>query len=128
MSDANQSGGQQLPAQTDPFGSFMRSPQLVYVLYLAGFVVAFSTLIGVVLAYVNRDRANELDRSHYDFQIATFWRGLVFLVAGIVLIFVVVGWLVILFAAVWMIVRCVKGLNKYSQKEPMAANIGWGFG
>ena len=45
-----------------------------------------------------------------------------------VLIFVLVGWLVLLFDAVWMIVRCVKGLNKLSLKEPMAATIGWGFG
>jgi uncharacterized membrane protein len=127
MSDASQ-GNHQPPVPTGGSGNLMNSPQLVYLLYLGGFILAILPLIGVVLAFVNRDSAAPMERTHYDYQISTFWRGLVIGVVGVVLIFVLVGWLVLLFAAVWMIVRCVKGLNKFSQKEPMAANIGWGFG
>ena len=127
MSDANPSNPQQ-PVPTGGSDNFMKSPQLVYLLYLGGFVIAILPLIGLVLAYVNRDAATPMERTHYDFQISTFWRGLIIFAAGVVLIFVLVGWLVILFGAIWMIVRCVKGLNKFSQKEPMSANIGWGFG
>jgi uncharacterized membrane protein len=93
-----------------------------------GFVIHPASLVGVVLAFVNRDGASPLDRSHYDFQISTFWRGLIIAVIGVVLIFVFIGWLVLLFWAVWTIVRCIKGLSNLSRGLPMEADIGWKFG
>jgi uncharacterized membrane protein len=108
----------------DLFGNL---PQLVYLLYLVGFVLHVTTLAGLVLAYVNRGDASPVERSHYDFQISTFWRGLLMLIAGAILLFVAIGWLVFLFWSVWTIVRCVKGLSKLSRGEPMP-RIGWGFG
>ena len=103
-------------------------PQLVYLLYLLGFVLHPAALVGIILAYVNRGDAEPLARSHYDFQISTFWRGLVMIVVGIVTLFFFVGGLVLVFWVVWAIVRCVKGLTKLSRGEPMPATIGWGFG
>jgi uncharacterized membrane protein len=114
MSDPNQAPP---PSQPPPLISgniFANIPQLVYLLYL--------------LAFVNRDGASPLERSHYDFQISTFWRGLIMVVVGIVAAFVVVGWLILLFWAVWTIVRCTKGLTNLSRGLPMAADIGWKFG
>ncbi len=99
---------------------FGNIPQLVYLLYLLGFVVHPASLVGLVLAFVNRDGASPLERSHYDFQISTFWRGLIMVVVGIV-------W-VLLFWAVWTIVRCIKGLSNLSRGLPMAGDIGWRFG
>jgi uncharacterized membrane protein len=107
---------------------FANVPQLVYLLYLLGFIVHPAALVGVILAVVNRDDASPLERSHYDFQISTFWRGLIIAVVGVVLVFVVVGWLILLLWAVWTIVRCIKGLNNLSRGLPMAADIGWKFG
>ena len=109
----------------DLFGNM---PQLVYLLYFAGFVIGPAVLVGLVLAYVNRDQAPPLERSHYDFQIATFWRGLAMVVVGIVAAFFIVGWLVLLFWVVWAIVRCIKGLTNLSRGQPMPATVGWGFG
>jgi uncharacterized membrane protein len=108
--------------------NFLNSPQLVYLLYFGGFLLAVLPLIGLVVAYVNRDGASELDRSHYDFQISTFWRGLAILAVGVITAFFLIGWLVILFWAVWTIVRNVKGLSAYGKGQPMAATPGWGFG
>lgn len=125
MSDPNQGGGQPL-VKTDGLPS--NTPQLVYLLYFGGFVVAVLALIGLALAYVNRDKANALERSHYDFQISTFWRGLVFLLVGIVTVFFVIGWLIILFWVVWTIIRNVKGLSALGRGEAMRSDIGWGFG
>ena len=102
-------------------------PQLVYLLYFLGFVVHPAALVGLVLAYVNRSEASPLERSHFEFQISTFWRGLLMLIAGAILLFVAIGWLVFLFWSIWTIVRCVKGLSKLSRGEPMP-RIGWGFG
>src|SRR5262249_24256889 len=107
---------------------FANIPQLVYLLYLLGFVSHPASLVGLVLAFVNRDGASPLERSHYDFQISTFWRGLIIAVVGVITIFVFIGWLVLLFWAVWTIVRCIKGLSNLSRGMPMAADIGWRFG
>jgi len=103
-------------------------PQLVYLLYLVGFVLHPAALVGIILAYVNRGEAEPLARSHYDFQISTFWRGLVMIVVGIVTVFFFIGWLLLVFWAVWTIVRCIKGLSKLSRGELMPGTIGWGFG
>jgi len=129
MSDPNQAPPP--PSQPQPLISgniFANIPQLVYLLYLLGFVIHPASLVGLVLAFVNRDGASPLERSHYDFQISTFWRGLVMAVVGVVTIFVFIGWLVLLFWAVWTIVRCIKGLTNLSRGLPMAGDIGWRFG
>jgi len=129
MSDPNQAPPP--PSQPQPLISgnlFANIPQLVYLLYLLGFIIHPAALVGLVLAFVNRDGASPLERSHYDFQISTFWRGLIIAVIGVVLIFVFIGWLVLLFWAVWTIVRCIKGLSKLSRGLPMEADIGWKFG
>ena len=128
MSDPNQAPP---PSQPPPLISgniFANIPRLVYLLYPLGFVLRPASLVGLVLAFVNRDGASPLERSHYDFQISTFWRGLIMVVVGIVAAFVVVGWLILLFWAVWTIVRCIRGLTNLSRGLPMAADIGWKFG
>jgi uncharacterized membrane protein len=125
MSDPNQAKPQPPLVSGNIFANI---PQLVYLLYLLGFVIHPAALVGLVLAFVNRDGASPLERSHYDFQISTFWRGLIMVVVGIVAAFVVVGWLILLFWVVWTIMRCIKGLTNLSRGLPMAADIGWKFG
>ena len=125
MSDQNQ-GGAQPPVNLNNLMNNM--PMVVYLLYFAGFVIPVLPLIGVIIAFVNRDRATPLERSHYDFQISTFWRGLVMAVVAIITVFFWIGWLIMLFAVVWSIVRNVKGIMALSRGEAMRGDIGWGFG
>ena len=127
MSNAPNSG----PSAPPPPGTsdiLSNIPQLVYLLFFGGFVIAPAALIGVVLAYVNRDEAGPLARSHYDFQIATFWRGLVLLAVGVITAFFLVGWLVLLFWLIWTVIRLVKGFTNLGKNQPMSPTIGWGFG
>jgi uncharacterized membrane protein len=130
MSDPNAGGGlpQRQPPLIDGPGLFSNLPQLVYLLYLASFVFAPASLVGVVIAYVNRATPDPIERSHYDFQIATFWRGLVIAVVGVITAFFLIGWLILLFLAVWLIVRSIKGLGNLSRRQPMPDTQGWGFG
>ena len=128
MSDPNQGGGQQPVPVVNTNNLLSNIPQLVYLLFSGGFIFAFLPVIGLVLAYVNRDKATPLERSHYNFQISTFWRGVVILVIGVITVFFLIGWLIILSWAVWTIIRNVTGLSALSRGEPMAANIGWGLG
>src|SRR5882724_1169857 len=128
MSDPQQAPPPAQPPALISGNIFANIPQLVYLLYLLGFVIHPASLVGLVLAFVNRDGASPLERSHYDFQISTFWRGLIMAVVGIVTVFFFVGWLILLFWAVWTIVRCIRGLTNLSRGLPMAADIGWKFG
>lgn len=85
--------------------------QVVYILLLAGLVVGVTYLVAVVMAYVYRDDAPPWLRSHFTYQIRTFWIGLGLTVLGGLLTLVLVGWVVLLAAVVWLIVRCAKGLK-----------------
>lgn len=91
--------------------------KIVYVLYLLSLVVGVTSLVGVVVAYVNRGEAPEPLANHYRFQIRTFWMGVVYGLAGLVLLVVGIGWLVLMAEAVWVVVRCVKGLRYLERRE-----------
>ena len=61
------------------------NPQLaliVYILYLAAYVVGITAVIGVIIAHVQVGTAEPVLASHYRFQIRTFWIGLLYLVVG----------------------------------------------
>ena len=51
-------------------------PAVVYGLYLLGLVNGLTILVGLVVAYINLDKAGQRLRTHYDLQIRTFWIGL----------------------------------------------------
>ncbi len=99
--------------------------KVVYVLYLVSFALGITLVVGVIMAYVNVGDAPEPLKSHYRFQIRTFWIGLLYALLGVVLMFAVVGFLVFAFLAVWLIVRCVKGLKALDRREPYPAVTTW---
>ncbi|VAW04204.1 hypothetical protein MNBD_ALPHA01-1350 [hydrothermal vent metagenome] len=101
--------------------------KIVYILYLVGLVIGLTGIIGVVIAYVNRSDAPDWLKSHYQFQIRTFWIGGLYMLIGALLAFVVIGWLVMLFWVIWLIVRCIKGLKSLDQKEAHPNPTGWMF-
>jgi len=92
---------------------------LIYILYLASFVVGVTSLIGLVMAYVYKGAAPAWVQTHYRFQIRTFWIGLLYGVIGGVTVFIGVGFLVLLFLAIWYIVRCVKGMQRIGLGQPV---------
>jgi len=94
------------------------SAKIVYGLYLASLVTGVTLLIGIIMAYVNVGDAPEPVRSHYRFQIRTFWIGLLYSVISGILTMAVVGFAGFVFAGVWLIVRCVKGLKAIDRNEP----------
>ena len=107
--------------------STSNSAKLVYILYLAGLITGITGIIGVVMAYINRNDATEWLRTHYDFQIRTFWIGAVLMFFGTLLALVVVGYFILLFWAVWLIVRCVKGMKYLGQEQAHPNPTGWLF-
>lgn len=95
-------------------------PTIINLLYLASCITGITAIVGVVLAYVWRgEAAGGWEESHYQYQINTFWIGLVGTVLGVVLMIVLIGFLVLLAVAVLVIVRSVMSLLNAQKREPM---------
>ena len=124
MTDLNYNSG--VGGQTD--GAAGKTANLIYILYLASLIFGITAIIGVVMAYLNRDDAPEWVKSHYTFQIRTFWIGLLFGLIGAFTLVFLVGWLIMLFVAVWWIVHCVKGMKFISANKPCPDPTSWMFG
>ncbi len=92
----------------------------VYALQAAGFFVGLTWIVAVVMNYVKRDdvRGTWLE-SHFDWQIRTFWWGLLWAVVGGILTLVVVGIAVLFADAVWIIYRIVKGWLNLAENKPV---------
>ncbi len=109
-------------------GAFDRSASnvnIVYYLYLASILVGITSIIGVIIAYMNRGPGSDWLDSHYTFQIRTFWIGLLYGLIGFALTFVFIGFFVLLFVLIWWIVRCIKGLQLAGARQPVPDPGAW---
>jgi uncharacterized membrane protein len=123
--NAPDSGGQQSGPGVSINPEDPGAVTLIYILYLVGLVIGLSTLIGVVIAYINKDNAPEWLKSHYIHQIHTFWKWLLFIVVGALTAVFAIGVVILLGAYVWMVIRCVKGLTMVSRGQPHPEPRGW---
>lgn len=101
---------------------------IVYVLYLVGFLTGVSAVIGLIIAWIEVEHAEPVARSHFRFQIRTFWIGLLYLVAGAITFYIAIGVVILLWWIVWTAIRCVKGLLALNAGEPIADPESWLFG
>ncbi|WP_022670573.1 DUF4870 family protein [Hippea alviniae] len=95
-----------------------KNARIVYYLYLASLVVGITAIVGVIMAYVNKNEAADWVKTHYRFQIRTFWIGLAFGLVSALLCIVIIGYLLLIGVAIWFIFRCVKGLTYLEKKQP----------
>lgn len=114
--------------ETTRTGDAPALPLAVYILYLVGFVTGVTAVVGVIIAHVNRDTAPAWVRSHYTFQIHTFWWGVLAFVVGSLLTWVLIGWLILLAWMVWTALRCVLGLSRLLERRPVDRPQGLGLG
>jgi len=109
------------PKSAEELAGLKSITQVVYALQALSFLWGITAIVGVVINYVKRDDARgTLYESHFEWQIRTFWWGLLWGIVGFVLVFVVVGFAVLFAAWVWMIYRVVKGWLKLSEGKPVA--------
>lgn len=90
---------------------------VIYALYLASFVVGFTSIIGVIIAYIYRGKGPAWLDEHYRYQVRTFWIGLLYASISTLLTLILVGFPMLLALAVWFIVRCVKGFKGLQEKR-----------
>ena len=90
---------------------------VVYALQALSFLWGVTAIIGIVVNYVKRDDAvGTIYESHFDWQIRTFWWGLLWGVVGCATILLAgLGFLVLFAAWVWAIYRVIKGWLKLNE-------------
>ncbi|UXZ53241.1 DUF4870 domain-containing protein [Halomonas sp. 7T] len=98
---------------------------VIYALYLASFVVGFTSIIGVIIAYVYKGKGPVWLDEHYRYQVRTFWIGLLYASIATLLTLVLVGFPLLLALAVWFIVRCVKGFKGLQEKRAPSNVDSW---
>lgn len=109
-------------------GFDLNKATIISLLYLAGFVVGVTSLVGVILALVWKDEvAGTWEESHLQFHIMTFVIGLVVGIIGLILSFVLIGIPILLALTVWILVRSVVALLKAQKQEPIADPKTWLF-
>jgi uncharacterized membrane protein len=93
---------------------------VVYGLQLAGFLVGFTPLVGVILNYVKRPEARGTWlESHFSWQIRTFWWSLLWFAVGLALAIVLIGFFIMLAAGVWVLYRAIRGWVELTESKPM---------
>ena len=76
----------------------------------------------------SRPDGRAIYRTHYRFQIRTFWIGVLYIVVGSILLFVLVGFLVFAWLFIWSLVRNIKGLLLLNENRPIRDPGSWLFG
>lgn len=121
-------------------------PTIVYGLYLLSVPsVWVAVLLGLVLAYANREHAGPRTATHYELLIQTFWKSIWWVVIGVVagivgLVFsltlilaplgipmMVLGWGAAGLVTVWFYIRCFLGLYYLLQDQPYPRPDAWLF-
>ena len=100
----------------------------VYILYLIGYLTGFTALIGVIIAHVKAPSSDDILRSHYRFQIRTFWIGLLYLVVGWLLAYVLIGIPLLFWWFIWSVVRIIKGMVVLNDGRAISRPKSWLFG
>jgi uncharacterized membrane protein len=114
-------------------------PLVVYALYLVGCANGLTILIGLIVAYLNRETAGPINASHYTFAIRTFWLsiwwfliGLALFLVGLALAVLLIGFPMIMAGGaimgavgVFFVVRCIMGLVYLLQGQAYPRPMSW---
>lgn len=116
-------------------------PAVVYALYLLGYMNGVTWLIGLIVAYANRNSAGPMMRSHYIFQIQSFWLtvwwfliGAAMCLVGGIFSIILVGIPILLLGiaicsvvGIWFGIRCVLGALYLARNEAYPRPYNWLF-
>jgi len=82
----------------------------VYILQALSFLLLFSAVIGIIVNYVKEDevRGSWLE-SHFRWQKATFWYGLLWTLLGVLTLPLLIGYAVLGILTLWLIYRIARG-------------------
>jgi uncharacterized membrane protein len=102
---------------------------IIYILYFVGYWAVIPAVIGVIMAHIQLNAtADPILATHYRFQIRTFWIGLLYLVAGLVLLVIFIGAALLVWWLFWSLARSIKGVLALNERRPIADPDSWMFG
>jgi uncharacterized membrane protein len=82
----------------------------VYILLALSFITLITPVIGVIINYVkDEDVRGSWLESHFRWQKATFWYGLLWMVLGVLTTPLLIGYGVLAVVTIWLIYRIARG-------------------
>ena len=83
----------------------------IYILQALGFVTGgITSILGVIINYIkDEDVRGSWLESHFRWQKATFWYGLLWTVLGILTTWIFIGYVVLPVVTIWLIYRIARG-------------------
>lgn len=102
-------------AENDP----KRPAFAVYLLFLGTFILLIPAFVGWLIAHRNREAAPGWLRSHYVFQIRTFWISFGAAIATVLGFPIGFGPVLFMALVVWVTLRCFVGMVRLHRGEPI---------
>ncbi|MCA1770247.1 MAG: hypothetical protein LC652_10005 [Halomonas sp.] len=130
----------ELPDNPDKAARGRGAAIVVYMLFLGSILAVVTAPIGVLIAHVKRRSAEPWVQSHLQFQIRTFWLGMLggglfvgtWQLLGLVGVPAVAPWALgyVYFTAclIWMVARCGVGISRLTSNQPVANPRSLAFG
>jgi uncharacterized membrane protein len=98
----------------------------VWLLYLGGHITVITVIAGLIIAYMKREQfAGTPYESHMTSAIRTFWIALIGGIVCTLLVFVLVGIPLLIALVIWTLFRCVRGLVRAINGQPIENPTGW---
>ncbi|PSJ80853.1 DUF4870 family protein [Neisseria iguanae] len=98
---------------------------VIYGLYALSALTAFSSVIGVIMAYVKRgDMRGTVYEHHISYLIKTFWVSVTGYFIGAITMVVGIGLVLLFVVSIWFIYRVVAGFVKLYDGKPVSPD-GW---
>lgn len=113
------------PLSPTPTVDSSGTAKIIYYLYLASIILGITNLIGVIMAYLYKGDAPDWLKTHYRFQIRTFWILMLYSFISFLLTFIVIGFFMLIGVLIWFVIRCVKGLKQLGKNEPIPNPTTW---
>ncbi|SEK77085.1 DUF4870 family protein [Halomonas daqiaonensis] len=130
----------ELPANPDKAARGRGAAIVVYMLFLGSVLAVVTAPVGVLIAHLKRRNAEPWVQSHLQFQIRTFWLGMLggglfvatWQLLGLVGAPAVAPWALgyIYFTAclIWMVARCGVGISRLTSNQPVTNPHSLAFG
>lgn len=98
----------------------------VWLLYLAGYFTLVTFFVGIAIAYLKRIQCRGSPyASHITSAIRTFWITASVGLIGFYLSFFSIGIPIVVAVAAWFLYRCLRGLVRALNGEPIEDPTGW---
>lgn len=127
--ESGQSGlnNHQKPTHNNDSDPTADTAKTVYILYFVSIIFGIVAIVGLVMAYMRRDDAPDWVYTHFQWQIRTFWIGLLYSVVGVITTPILIGFPILLFGVIWWIIRGVKGFEHLNRQEYIPNPTAWLF-